>query len=71
MKRIWDELQESQEIFEIATPDLMFRIGLTEIEFEFESRKKKLSVADFNAPSTWQVLVNAYETYQSVNIKMW
>ena len=66
-----NQLKNGQEIFEMATADPMFRIGLKEFQFQFESWNKKVSVDDFKVLSTRQILVNAYETYQSVNITVW
>ena len=66
-----NKLNNGHEIFDMATANPMFRIGLKDFKFEFESQSKKLSIDDFKALSTRQILVNAYETYQNVNITVW
>ena len=54
-----NQLKNGQEIFDTA--DQMFRIGLNEFKCKFESQNKKVSIDDFKALSTQQILVNAYK----------
>mmetsp|Transcript_52818 Transcript_52818/g.128049 ORF Transcript_52818/g.128049 Transcript_52818/m.128049 type:complete len:87 (+) Transcript_52818:2252-2512(+) len=66
-----NKIKDGREMFEMAKKDPMFRIGLREMEFQFESRNKKMTIDAFKSLSTRQILVNAYETSRSVNITVW